>query len=286
MIIDSTNKRGDSGKGITFWMEPINSSSCDGGTYWCSDGQLAAKLPGSYDELYIRFYIKFQPGWKWADNYSGQMKFFRVGHYWGEGSQFSFGTQGNVAPLVFLDFHDTTGDGYPVFNTIVMPRFQATYRSGTGGCITSPSPSYLVNGDFERLAAPGGTGLNGNKKFGEWFGDNQWHKIEFHVKGNSGIGVADGIYNLTIDDTIILNRTNVAWADAGSCNTGHGIQPPQPFAGWNWFSIGGNMYNRAYSPTEKIEQWYAIDDLVISTTPIGEDDTGTVPGHPSRVWIE
>ena len=34
MNISSTNARGGSGKAITFWMEPVNSTSCDGGTYW------------------------------------------------------------------------------------------------------------------------------------------------------------------------------------------------------------------------------------------------------------
>jgi len=34
MNIDNTNYRGASGKGLTFYMEPVNSSSCDGGSYW------------------------------------------------------------------------------------------------------------------------------------------------------------------------------------------------------------------------------------------------------------
>jgi len=34
LSINSANARGGTGKALTMWMEPVNSSSCDGGTYW------------------------------------------------------------------------------------------------------------------------------------------------------------------------------------------------------------------------------------------------------------
>jgi hypothetical protein len=57
----------------------------------------------------------------------------------------------------------------------------------------------------------------------------------------------------------------VHWKDGGSSA---GI-------GWNTIHIGGNSDNAFANPGE---QWYAIDDVVVSTTPIPAD---YVPGRGS-----
>jgi len=281
IIISSANARGGSGKAATMWHEPIDTISCDGGTYWCSGQILAATFSESHPAVYVQFYVQFQSGWVWPDDRAGQMKFFRVGHYWGGGSQFTYGTSGNFGPLAFFDFHDTTGDGYNQAAVIVLPRFQTTYRSGSDGCVTVPNPTYLTNGDFEPLYSSGGTGLNGNKTWAEWFGDNQWHKVRISLVGNSGIGVSDGVYKVVIDDTVILNRTNIAWADDGTCDVGAGHQPAQSFVGWNCFAIGGNMFNRALPVTDHTEISYSIDDLKITTVEAELDDSPPTYDQPT-----
>lgn len=268
--INDDNYRGDSGKALTLWMEPINSSHCDGGTYWCSDGQLSVSLPDSYDEIYIRYYIKFDSSFVWdVTNSSSKGKFLRATHLHeidGE-SMYAFGYDGNHFPAVFLDFSDQ--GIYSIDNTQVrlMPRFQSSYHEGA-----TPDPDYLTNNDYEGYFVSGGTGTNGNKTFEELLGDGEWHCIELRLEGNSAMGEEDGEWQTWIDGTSVALRTNVAWADeVYNCAGGNCINPPDDFVGWNWVSIGGNFYNRYYASTVQTEQWYAIDDLVISTTYVGTD---------------
>ncbi|BDV43066.1 hypothetical protein GURASL_19890 [Geotalea uraniireducens] len=56
------------------------------------------------------------------------------------------------------------------------------------------------------------------------------------------------------DGKLVERRTNVQWLSEGSSSVG-----------WNSFAIGGNS-NNTFLPLA--DQWYAIDDVVISTTPI------------------
>ena len=70
--IDTSNHRGSSGKSLTYWSEVQDA-------LWATSGLLNLKLnPAGYSELYIRFYIKFQTGWKWRNTGQEPMqKFFK-----------------------------------------------------------------------------------------------------------------------------------------------------------------------------------------------------------------
>lgn len=275
--ISSFNARGGVGKALTLWMEPIDATRCDGGSKWCSDGQLSIALPKPYNDLYVRYYIKFQPGWRWnsTQGVGAAGKFLRVSHFHDiKGvATYKFFKSGNHFPLFILDLTNQTyfvGDGSDPFAEVHMhPRFQSVYY----GDKNIPTPDFLVNWDFERIrVGTGGTGYNGHITFDEFLSDGKWHMIVLHLKGNSKMGVADGMYELTIDNDVIVSRNNIAWAgsysdpDCTNC-----VKPPQDFVGWNWVSIGGNMYNGVYPSNVREEQWYAIDDLVISDEPLGAE---------------
>ena len=50
---------------------------------WASDGLLDIKLdPIGYDDIYVRFYIKFQQGWRWlvGGDESPMQKFLHISH--------------------------------------------------------------------------------------------------------------------------------------------------------------------------------------------------------------
>lgn len=99
------------------------------------------------------------------------------------------------------------------------------------------------------------------------WGDDGWHTVKIHVKMNSALGAADGVLQLFIDGNLSKELTNVVWREYYAEEQG----------GWNSFAIGGNAINR-YSGLTNLdpyesgaEQWYAIDDVVVSTTDIPAD---------------
>ena len=277
--IDSANARGGSGKAATFWMEPIDTTRCDGGSMWCSDAQMAVRLPEAQDTIFIRYYIKFQPDWVW-DTTSGHSapsgKIVHAAHNHdidGSGCFQAF-SNGQMFPAIVQNIgNEETFYQSDAFNLRATVRFQSSYYGGYG----DPDPVYLDAGsrDFARAWIPGGSGTagyNGHKTWEESMGDGEWHSVEIQLSGNSAMGAEDGIFRMWYDGEEILDLDRVAYADNqywDECN--NCLNPPRDFVGWNMVSIGGNFYNRAYPEDTHIEQWYAIDDFVVSTEYIGPD---------------
>jgi hypothetical protein len=294
--INSTNRRGGAGKAITMWEEPIDSPTCDGGTGWCSDGSITKVLPESYNDIFIRFYIKFDPSWVWnTDPLHGggncaSEKFVRVSQYHnppGVMYQWFTGPQGSNHPGFVLQF------GYPQAceggdRTYIgfSPRYSATYYP------SAATPQYVSEyGDIEYRYFPGGTGYLGYKTWSESLGDGNWHHVELQLKGNTAggyyAGSPNGEMRMWVDGQMIGERTDLAWADAADPDN---TWTPSPFAGWNYVTLGGNQYNKVYDVSQHIEQWYAIDDVVLSTTYVGPDyviggaDT-TPPSAPTGLSV-
>ena len=96
--------------------------------------------------------------------------------------------------------------------------------------------------------------------------DGNWHTITMHAKLNSMIGVNDGIYELIYDGCVLKYLNNMGWIGVnGNID-----------AGWNAFMLGGNVFNNYLGITNHVyqsgaEQWYAIDDFVVSTSSIPDD---------------
>jgi hypothetical protein len=275
--ISSSNARGGSGKAATFWMEPIDTARCDSGSMWCSDGQMAVRLPEAQDTIFIRYYIKFQPDWVWDttsghSSPSGKIVHAAYNHDIDGSGCFQAFSNGQMFPAIVQNI----GNEYPfyqsdAFNLRATVRFQSSYYGNYG----DPVPDYLVNGDFARAWIPGGSGTagyNGHKTWEESMGDGEWHSVEIELTGNSAMGAEDGVFRIWYDGEEILDLDRVAYADNqywDECN--NCLNPPRDFVGWNMVSIGGNFYNRAYPEDTHIEQWYAIDDFVVSTEYIGPD---------------
>lgn len=59
-----------------------------------------------------------------------------------------------------------------------------------------------------------------------------------------------GIARVYIDNTQVMNKTNIEWRESGT-----------NASGWNYISIGGNT-PEGTSP----EEWQAFDDLIVATT--------------------
>ncbi len=242
MNIDSTNYRGSSGKGFTYYNEVCDRCG------WASDGLLAVKLASptsGFSELYVRHYIKFQPSWIWNTTESPMIKMLHVFSHDGTGSVWDYFAPTPNKPLFIARPAKFTQGKDPV--------------SHAGAIFYDGLDSEFGNGDKRSayFPKPGGGNCDWNETGCP--GDGNWHSWEYHLKMNSAPGVHDGEYDLYYDGVRIVHETNIAWHTSnGSMNRL-----------WNYLAIGGNNYNHYALQSQEHEQWYAIDDLVISTSYIG-----------------
>jgi len=239
--------KGASGKAFRFYNESNNGSSGDG---WGNDGMLSKLFDTDQQEIYVRFYVKFQAGWQFTTNDDMLIKLFRVGHYDKTGSMYTFFTGGNTAPISLFDYKFSNTYG-------IRAQADGTYRcdpqasdymcSGlSAGDILWPASASVLPTDSGQLA------------------DGQWHKMDFHFKMNTysaGVWNTDGIYEFTYDGTTLVSRSNINWKRTGSTEAN----------GWNVVSFGGNNHNQYAAESAHGEQYYAIDDVVVSTTAIPAD---------------
>jgi hypothetical protein len=108
--------------------------------------------------------------------------------------------------------------------------------------------------------------------------DGNWHSIELRIRRNSSIGAIDGIIELWLDGVkknyVDGYRGNdIPYNDSGSTE----------LRGWRYVMIGGNTSNQFDSSCSNMadcEQWYAMDDVVVSTRYIGPGDAPTLPPPP------
>lgn len=299
--ITSDNARGGTGKAFTFYVEPIVASLAED---WTNDGLLAIKLNGNYDTIYIRYYIKFSPNWVFDDNDSSALKMGHMQHTVSGGSMWQYFKAGDNWPIavpVFAKENEGTYEywgGDAIFRMAI--RKQSCYYPSDG---YNNMPDDVANDFFRygisKTSTNGTLGSSSSLTWKESLMDGNWHCVEYKLKGNSAKGVSDGEWLMYIDDHLAISKTNIPWADMGadaSGNTkcsdcsGRVISPPSNFVGWNTVIIGGNAYIQRYPNTSStdVEQWYSIDDLVISTTRVGTDSGGSPPGTPpfSRKTIE
>jgi phage gp37-like protein len=169
-----------------------------------------------------------------------QVKYFRIGHYTRSGNIYDYSDGSSVSPHFIWDTKLSTWGWFSLHS----------YRSG-------PNYEYILNPNDPEVYWP--TAVN---TFGD-ITDGQWHKMVFYVKMNTqnldGSWNSDGINRFWFDDSLILEETSIPWMESG-------VARP-----WNYVAFGGNQDNVFTDTTSGDEQWYAIDDVVISTEPIPDD---------------
>lgn len=282
--------RGGSGKSAVFWRESYTPDS--GWAMWNSDSQLMKILDRGYDQLYVEFYIRFSREW-WnrtnASSYTSKM--FRVGHWNGQGTPYS-GYRGDLGPIAFWDYKR---DNYGLRHVIAFrggpPQtdnyyFKDQYRRGESRNYTSSIEGQEEGGTDPKLQDQvyGGNivDYSGIVEHDQVFGDeNRWTKVGFYVKMNSSPGATDGIYRIWVDGHRVLNRTNVPWTMDN---------PENRMVKWNYFAISGNDYFQAEPNSQRFEDWYAIDDVVVMDdypgSTGGVDDGVMPPNPPQNITVE
>ena len=263
---DPEKLRGGTGKSFVGWRE--SQSRSDGTAEWNSDGILSSATFEGSKTAYCRFYIKFQPEW----TLSGQSKLFRISAYDG-GGRFGFGTSADDShgPILFWDYAD--GGIYGVRNFIALRGGPNTSNYFFGESGDPPNlPRSMNQGDLGlnwgvNVTSPGGGHTNPpyiSKVTGEAVEDvatheeiygTDWNKIEFYLEMNSSPGVADGVLKQWVNDVQTFRNVTMPWvAESGSENML-----------WNCVMVGGNDNFNAYPDSDKHEEWYAIDDVLVST---------------------
>lgn len=242
LSISSRFARGGVGKSMVVWDE-----SNGGPSTWGSDAQLTKRLDSDVQDLYAQFWIRFQPGYRWHVNETssgGQnlSKLLRVGHddSGPGGTSYRFGSSGGVGPLVFLD-------------SMVWARNVNGQLSNRGALLLSPrcdpqETSYTCSG-----ASNGNGFFPNNASFEDLLGDGEWHKVAMRVKMNTSPGASDGLMAIWLDDTMLLDERGIRFKEAGSPS---GL-------GWNSVGVGGNTHNYPENPSQRLEQWYSIDDVKV-----------------------
>ncbi len=212
------------------------------GVNWPGDSTLVKVLPQDYPELYIRLWIRTQANWKTVA--SAQSKIFRTYHWDRSGNIFQFFSSGTVNPAYIWDWSTTSANAASYMDAYRCDPQETNYY-----CTASGVPSYQLNDYFYSWSSGAATSK---------YADAQWHRYDFHLKMND-IGKNNGVMEWWWDGQLMESHSDTQWKASGSSAS----------IGWNTISIGGNS-NNTFSSTPA-DQWYAIDDLVVSSTPIAAD---------------
>jgi hypothetical protein len=251
--------------------------------------------PEGTDELYVEFWIKFSESWYQRGHYEGgwMSKIFRAASAVPGGNIVS-GQQGDLAPMVLWDYKS---DNFGVRNTLAFRggppsslttenNYKGTPLEDFGGSTgftqifitgqevggTNPQLPDLVNGGLlvnttavvfhESVYGPAET----------------WTKVAFYLKMNSAPGVEDGIYSQYINGHRIRHINNAGWVGANT----EGLM-----AKWNLISLGGNDNFHPYPGSDRFEDWYAIDNIVVrSSLPDVLQGKGVAPNPPVDIEIQ
>lgn len=269
ILASNTDKtRNGVGKSAVHWRESYDA----GWNNFNSDSQIQTLFDQDVTEVYMEFWLCFSPNWA-GRNYpdAGQSKIVRIGHYKGTGDPFNGAPPSDPAlgPVLFWDYlqHPTYGQqnnfalrgGPPGYNYQMDVNglgieSQSNYGSATKGMAVGGGDPQLVD------HVNGGILANIDRYdfiFHEqiWGLAGTWTKIGLYVKMNSAPGMADGVLMHFVNDERIKVESAIPWV---------GDNPEGLMVGWNYISIGGNDFFRAVPNDQLFEDWYAIDDLVVS----------------------
>lgn len=290
---NAEKSRGGSGKSMVNYRHGYNNGQ---GT-WTSESLLLKYFPEGYDQLYVEFWIRFGPNWT-RELRSGQAntmsKIFRILSWNEKDSEFENFSDGSNGPIIFWDHGINSyglrneialrggphGDNYGFQDPDIpgLPRrldYIGNLSLNWAGNLKDMGPngtrSYIedrVNGGV----VP--TGDYDIVQHDQIFGPGEsWTKIAFFVKMNSSPGAKDGVLRQWLNDHQIFFNTQIPWIRSSSKNTD---------AQWNIVGFGGNDYFYTYDNSERREEWYSIDDIVIRTDiPDYVDSQGAITAPPS-----
>lgn len=267
---------GGGGKCITFWEEACQLSQ---GAYDDSDKDFSVDLGSDYHELYIRYRMKYSPEWQWGTNGinggSPMWKLAHIQHHEFGSNPYSYFTNYNCrnSPVSVPGIGAYLGEAPASVDDSDLVYLNYAARCFAGADDDCVSDNYYCLGHDYWADSGGGYASDLHNNIGTvadnlLISDGDWHTLEIHVKTNTysgGAWNADGVIELWIDGNLIRNQMGV--------EVFFGNAPTSPPRGYSYVSFGGNNNNDFVKSEDTAdgEQWYAIDDVVISTSYIGPD---------------
>lgn len=298
MNIDATDNHGVSGKAFIKYDE-----STQFGSFFSSDGTLLKILDTDQSEIYARIWIKFPSDFVLDadDVYSG--KIFRIEH-WDRGSPnyFLYFSSGYTGPSYIFNTYNSPTYGWRYLNS-----YRCDPQATDYYCPNNTGNSSGVPAGYN-YQYPGNPTFKNHMGDGQWHRLD--FRVKMNTYAGSGIWNADGIMQYWYDGTLIFTESNQKWINSGTdssigwnmvsiggntqnhwnltwqpnhaytagdvvvaqsktwtCLQNHTstVDAGMPqYASNAYWSMGSYVAN-------PIEQWYAIDDVVVSTTPIASD---------------
>ncbi|MBK1871742.1 hypothetical protein FE848_00750 [Marinobacter sp. 1-3A] len=295
---NSEKARGRKGKSFVSWRDSYDA----GWNYWASESILLKYFPKGYDELYVEFWISFDPNWTRVavpSKPSATSKIFRVSSWSGDGTEYGAFSDGNIGPIALWDHtvnryglrntlafrggphsdnYKLTAQDIPDVGRYLISGSLGDFNLNFSGSLSEMGPNKeqpIINDRVNGGLITGGTfGVVGHDQI---FGSGaSWTKMAFYVKMNSAPGVKDGVFRQWLNDKQIFVSTEIPW-----------IRPSETRdenAKWNLVAIGGNDFFQTYPNEDRHEEWYSIDDLVIRNDIPDYVDSGSstivVPPNP------
>lgn len=301
-ITDQAN-HGTVGKSFIVNNEANNGSSGDG---WGADGILTKYFNQEKPELYVSFWLKTQPNWIWNQNSRTMIKIFRIGHFDNLGTIFQGFPNGNLAPIYLYDLMYS-----PIYGLEQSHSFRCDPQLTDYYCINSPAGSEDSSTHFNLGGITKGEPINprdpGLWADGNWHRHDFHIKMNTY-NSESSIWNQDGILEFWYDGQLQKSKNNLKWINSGNdLNMGwnyvaiggnaynnynetwvardYAVGESIVYNSYIWTCIQAHTANSALYPTtsnsaywirnslvtSQIEQWYAIDDVIVSTTAIPEN---------------
>lgn len=285
---------GGTGKAFVKWEESHSQNGA-----FSSDGTLTKLLDTDEKEVYARIFIKYKPGFELSNTEVYSDKIFRVLH-WDRGSPtlYQYFSGGYSAPIYVYNSYNSPAYGWRHNQSFRCDPQETDYYCQNNGTIAS-------GGNAQYAGAPSFSAHMGN---GDWHQLDFRIKMNTYVGG--GVWNSDGIIEYSYDGTLVYQQTTMRWVQSGTDgeigwnivdiggNTqnlfadnavmGQTYHPGDTikYGGYNWTCLTELVFSLDNDPglntdskwrkdsiisDEPIEQWYALDNIVVSTTPIPAD---------------
>ena len=236
-VLSSAGARGGSGKGVT-----LNVESTTGYGDWAGESLDLRLGATGYQELFVRFWLKYDPIWLWTDpgnTQHAQQKLIRISRF-------------NADPTDYMN-HNPQMFFTPTENG---PSWMPDWYYNKSYSLTS-----FFSSEFFNTQPNGSIGYGPTQTFSSfvWPSDGQWHLYEFRVKMNQAPADGKGEWEFWIDGSTASNKhavkTNVNWVDSSGAVA----------TGWNYLMFLDNITVAPAPVADKKEMPIFMDDAVVYT---------------------
>jgi len=251
----------NSGRGLLYNVEVSGIYDTAG---WTGGTPLGVWLgTAGQPDLYVRFYLRYAPGWKWNDtsvtpNTGAIQKLARISVFNGIPGNGKMGGPyaapaygGEIFPVwipTWFQYISVT-PSYNIFNS--QERYAPNYTSPSSTDFYTTSPQYYPLAP-PILASPAAHQARGVL----WPTDGGWHCYELHAKMNSAPGVADGVSEFWLDGVNVFSKTNIPWVKTGGSMA----------RSWNVVEVLDNADLTSYKLADQVSLPLYLDDVVMSTS--------------------